>query len=378
MATEQNYYNGVGLGSDKLDTIILSSGSYYGIGYIGLFRFIEDAGIRDDIKHIYGVSAGAVLGLLFAVGMTSAECRHFALQDVDLSKLMEVNARMILNIPDRLGMNDGQYLADTCKRILHDKGLGEYCTFQELYDQRGIDLHLGVLSVFHNEAIVWDRNTRPDMPLWQAVRASTAIPFVYMPVLDYESCDLMCDGGLLNSNLIGDYLRDKVRDLTIHLEPHETLSIVKIPGKSREVGCQAGGEMDGHVYLDGVDNMTTNDNTGNNTSDDNINSQKKCKYSQNFWGLELDIRRYKMPQTPADLHSVTFMDYLSSILYKFFTNQDGHRGKFRRLLQVFNCNKYNIGLANLEITEADFDQLEGDFYQQASDYYNSHLLMATT
>lgn len=357
--TDQEYYNGVGLGGYSLDTIIMSGGGYYGIGYIGVFRFLEENNLREHIRDIYGVSAGAIMGLLFAIGVTATECRKLVLQDLDLAQLININSRMILNIPDRLGMNDGQYLIDTCKRLLNEKGLGEYCTFQELYDKRGIDLHVGVSLIFKHEFQIWDRHTRPDMPLWQAIRATTAIPIVFMPVIDYETCDLVCDGGIMNSNLIGQYLRNRVKNYTQKIEPHEKLHIVRIPGCYRNVGCQAGGDEDGKVYLD----------------DQSWENSTRPRYRQTFWGLELCIKRFAIPKTHEDLQNVSLMDYLNSIIYKIYILQDSYRSKFRRLLQVFNCSKYNqISFANLKLSESDFDHIANDFYEQAKDYYQQHIL----
>lgn len=353
---EQKYYNGIGLGSNKIDTILLSGGGYYGIGYIGLFRFLEDAGIRNDIKHVYGVSAGALLGLIFALGITSAKARHMVLHEINMGQLIEIKARHFLNLPDRLGMNDGQYIVDTCKRILREYGFSEYCTFQELYDKTGIDLHLGVMLVFNNEYQIWNRQSRPDMPLWQAIRGSSAIPFIFMPITDYVSCDLICDGGLLHSNPIGYYLRNRGKTT---VKTYNTNC-----GKSRSIGCQAGGEFDGNIYLD----------TCNSTNSEETNIEK-IKYCQNFWGLELDIRRYKTPQTQTDLDQVAFMDFISAVLYKIFSNQDGHRQKFRQLLQVIKCAKYNLSFVNLELTPDLFDTIERDFYKQCHDYYYNYLLL---
>lgn len=369
--TDQEYYNGIGLGGDTLDTIILSGGGYFGLGYFGLFRFLDEAGLRAGIRHVYGVSAGAIVGIMLAIGMTAAECRKLILDGgIDLSQLIQFNTRLLLNIPDRLGMNDGQYLVDVCKRLLQDKGLSEYCTFQELYEQCGVELHLGVSLVLRNEFQIWDRHTRPDMPLWQAIRASSAIPIVFMPVIDYEAGDFVCDGGIMNSNLIGSYLRQRVKSYLQPLQPHELLSAVKIPGRARSVGCQAGGADDGKVYLDEQlsDNSTQTDIPA-------LMDANRPRYRQTFWCVELDIRRFKVPQTQQELEAVDIGEYLNAVIYKIFILQDSHRHKFRRLLQVINCNRYDyITFTNLQISATDFDHLENDFYQQAHDYYYSRLL----
>lgn len=387
---DQEYYNGVELGGDILDTIILSGGGYLGLGYIGLFRFLEENGLRDGIRDIYGVSAGALLGLILAIGIPVSDCRRLILDEIDLSKLIHINSRMLLNLPDRLGMNDGQYLIDTCKRMLHNQGLGEYCTFQELYDQRGIDLHFGVLAVFRNEYQIWDRHSRPDMPLWQAIRASCAIPFIFMPVIDYATCDLICDGGMVNNNLIGVYLREKVKNNIRHLEPNQTLPDYNmnkgeieynVSKTQRSIGCQAGGENDGNVYLDeplAYNNKKYHKASSEITSYPKHNPQSSPKstpkYRQTFWSIDLDRKTYKIPETQKDLESVQIGDFISSIIYKIFLLQDSRRDKFRRLLQIIDCNKYDIGYVNLQLSKDDFDTLEADFYQQAKEYYHSHLL----
>jgi len=410
----QSYYNGIPLGSNNLDTIILSGGGYFGIGYIALIKFLDDNGLRAGVRDIYGVSAGAVLGLLMAIGLSYDECRKIILEDINLSKLIEIKSRLLLNLPDRLGMNDGQYLSDTCKKILQSKGLSEYCTFTELYEQCGVDLHLGVLSIFRDKYEIWDRHTRPDMPLWHAIRATTAIPFVFMPVIDYESCDLMCDGGIVNNNLIGTYIRQLVKEKLESINSHANSKTQYTNCiTQRTIGTQTD-KLDklqdnlgisSHIDISNNINYKRNTNTikdmppkaptnganckpniepekhkvgGNDNTHkdkDSYNNNHKHKYRHNFWAVELCFKRYEIPTDYKNLDKIGFAEYLGAIMYKFFNNQDSHRDKFRKYLHCVDCKKYNnITFANLKLDVAELDKIQSEFYNDYHTYYHESLL----
>ncbi|MDL2281937.1 patatin-like phospholipase family protein, partial [Parabacteroides sp. OttesenSCG-928-G06] len=54
--------------------LALSGGGAKGFAHVGVFRLLEECGIKPDI--ISGTSAGALAGCLFADGYSSDEIRH--------------------------------------------------------------------------------------------------------------------------------------------------------------------------------------------------------------------------------------------------------------------------------------------------------------
>jgi len=55
--------------------LILSGGGYRGIAHIGAIRALEEAGLTPDA--IAGTSAGAVVGALYASGLSTGEMLEF-------------------------------------------------------------------------------------------------------------------------------------------------------------------------------------------------------------------------------------------------------------------------------------------------------------
>ncbi len=68
--------------------LVLGSGGRRGFAHAGVLRVLESEGIKPDL--IVGVSIGAVIGALYAGGMTAADVEQLALQ-LDLSALRDLS-----------------------------------------------------------------------------------------------------------------------------------------------------------------------------------------------------------------------------------------------------------------------------------------------
>ena len=49
--------------------IVLSGGGVRGLAHIGVIKFMEDLGLQ--VTHIAGSSAGALVGMMYAAGVSS-------------------------------------------------------------------------------------------------------------------------------------------------------------------------------------------------------------------------------------------------------------------------------------------------------------------
>ena len=151
--------------------LALSGGGAKGLAYVGVFKFLEERGIRPDV--IVGTSAGAIAAVLWADGHTSDEIREM-FAGREFSEFARVQ------VPTT-GLFDSRGVSEFLKRNLRAK------TFEELRIPTIVmatDLDNGCGHRFSSGPIV------------EAVRASCSIPIIFSPVV-IDGVHYV-DGGLFN------------------------------------------------------------------------------------------------------------------------------------------------------------------------------------
>jgi NTE family protein len=202
--------------------LVLEGGGVKGIGLVGAFSILQEAGYR--IHRVAGTSAGAIVGALIAADMPAADLRKL-MRDIDYGKFEDEgfldhlgNVGKGLSILLHKGIYEGDYL----RRWLDDllQGLGKR-TFRELKladpnsslpPRKRYRLVVMASDVTRGELVrlPWDYpkyGLDPDEQLVaDAVRASMSIPFFYEPVhlsgkdgKGTATESLMVDGGMLSN-----------------------------------------------------------------------------------------------------------------------------------------------------------------------------------
>ncbi len=154
--------------------LTLSSGAAWGLAHIGVIEVLEEHDI--DFQIITGTSAGAIVGSLYADGMSTGDMKS------------EI---------DKLGWTD--FLFPT----LNNKGLGFFTTarienyLSELYQNENIeDLNL-TLAITATDIDTGQPVTFTEGPLARVVSASVAVPILFDPV-DIDD-KWLADGGLVRN-----------------------------------------------------------------------------------------------------------------------------------------------------------------------------------
>lgn len=149
--------------------LALGGGAARGFAHIGVIKVLEAQGIVPDL--ITGTSAGSVVGALYASGLSS-----FELQKVGLE--LEEGTLADWSFPSR-GIFKGEALQDFVNRIVQQRPLEK---LSKPFAAVATELKNGEMVVFRTG------NTG------MAVRASSAVPGVFKPVLIRER--EYVDGGL--------------------------------------------------------------------------------------------------------------------------------------------------------------------------------------
>ncbi|MEM9835883.1 MAG: patatin-like phospholipase family protein [Bacteroidota bacterium] len=152
--------------------LTLSGGGARGAAHIGIIKALEEANIHPT--HIVGVSAGAIVGALYAAGKSPEEMMDF-ISESSMIKLIR------LGIPTT-GLTTMDYLRERLKAILP----------QDDFAALGKSLHVGVTNLEDGRFELHDSGKLHDM-----VAASCSIPFVFKPMSINGT--YYVDGGIVNN-----------------------------------------------------------------------------------------------------------------------------------------------------------------------------------
>lgn len=177
----------------KTISLILGSGGARGLAHIGVIRCLEEQGY--EIKAISGSSMGALIGGIYAAGKLEEYASWVcALEKFDVLRLLDPS----------IGIGGGLFRGEKIILVLR-KMLGEY---------QIEDLPISFTAVaadIKRQREVWLKSG----PLFDAIRASIAIPTLFTPV--YSEGRMLLDGGLVNPVPIAPTVRDNT-DLTIAVD----------------------------------------------------------------------------------------------------------------------------------------------------------------
>jgi len=336
------------LASDQITTLIFGGGGVYGFLYLGLIKFLEEQQILSKVTHLIGVSVGSMIALYLALGYSYPEIYRSVMYDIDLGRILEINADNIFNILDQLGINNGAYVEETIKNIIAGKGLSPYLTFRDLAASNiGPELNIGFTRCFHNDFFMANSRTTPDMPVWLAIRASIAIPIILTPVLDFTGQDILCDGGLVNNTPIKWYLADWWSQKPVG---HHACCIARLTNKRTEdvatqteqdgnLAPQPAGQQSQHHKQEIIINNGQSQNELETNNKPEIENKSK-KYRQHFWCNEIKTLTQSPIARPDDLRTVTLKTYLAWVIHKIFANQDASRDKYSKYLCQLDARDY--------------------------------------
>ncbi|MDT8405128.1 patatin-like phospholipase family protein [Sulfuriflexus sp.] len=175
--------------ANKTVSLVLGSGGARGLAHIGVINWLTEQGY--DIRSISGTSMGALVGGIYASG-------HL---DVYTEWVTRLERMDVLGLLDFSFGEGGLIKGERIIRVLREL-IGDY---------QIEDLPLAFTAVatdLDNQKEIWLNKG----PLFEAIRASMAIPSIFTPVT-YHGMRLV-DGGLLNPIPIAPTLNDKT-DITI-------------------------------------------------------------------------------------------------------------------------------------------------------------------
>lgn len=201
----------------KKKGICFSGGGVKGFAHIGVIKALEENGIKFDMAS--GNSAGSIVGALYSLGISADEMLDYSLsmEVRDIINYKSIRSKLSFASPKEFlnsfkGINfspaiDSENIEKFFMGIAGDK----------LFNETKIPFYAVSVDLKSGKLIVMDKGR-----LATAVRASSAIPGVFTPVITNEYH--LVDGLVLN-NMPADILKDKGADkvLSINLKAYSKI-----------------------------------------------------------------------------------------------------------------------------------------------------------
>lgn len=154
--------------------LVLSGGGARGIAHIGVIEELEKQGY--EISSIAGTSMGALVGGIYALGqLETLKEWLFTLDKMKVFSLVDFTF-------SSQGLIKGDKVLNTLKEIIEDRDIEEL----------SIPYVAVATDLLHKKEAVFTGGS-----IYQAIRASIAIPTVFTPVKMNDS--LLVDGGVVNN-----------------------------------------------------------------------------------------------------------------------------------------------------------------------------------
>ena len=174
--------------------IVLSGAGSDGLIQLGMLEQLITSEILciENIKSIYGTSAGSIIGILLCLKVPLQEITDYFIQR-PWDKWFKPD---VFQFIESKGFVNSDCFQELLKPFFNAYDVNISITLQELYEQSGIDFHIFTTAVTHMKSIDLNHIDFPDLSAVQAICMSSSIPILFTPIQYKE--EYYIDGGVLN------------------------------------------------------------------------------------------------------------------------------------------------------------------------------------
>lgn len=174
-----------------------------GIAHVGVLQRLQDENMVNAIETIVGSSAGAVVGALYAVGMTPRSM-YDAFFKLDRSKIFRFDN--IESFLSEFGLDDGTYFMAHMADLFLSVNVDPRITFGELFQHHRKRLVITGTNTSAHKPEYFSTVNCPEMRVLDAVRISMSIPLLFTVVRRHDG--LFVDGAIHDNYPINYCLAD--------------------------------------------------------------------------------------------------------------------------------------------------------------------------
>ena len=175
--------------------LVLSGGGARGYAHIGVLKMLDSWGLKPDV--IVGTSMGAIIGGMYACGVTPARIEQYLMDEFEIQKHLD---RWIFHVKGGpavklLQTQEAKQLLLRKQAIDSGEGILEVLrqlTENKTFSQTRIPFSCNAVDLLTGSEIILNQGN-----VAEAIRASMSIPGIFQPVRRGEM--LLVDGGVLNN-----------------------------------------------------------------------------------------------------------------------------------------------------------------------------------
>jgi len=171
-----------------IEHLVLSGGDVGLLAIYGVLRESAKSGFwrRDNIKSIWGTSAGAIVAG-FVLLTTDWDSIDSYLIRRPWDKVFPINLYTLMNAYGGCGLFSVSALEQMFSPLLLSCDFPVNITLSELYDITGVDLHVFTTEINIGQCVDISHTTHPSWRLIDAVYASCSLPGLFKPLFQGEN-----------------------------------------------------------------------------------------------------------------------------------------------------------------------------------------------
>ena len=175
---------------NAITNLVFEGGGTKGAAYAGCVNVLEEQGLYQHVRRVAGTSAGSITASLLACGGGSVGLSE-SVHHTDFGKFIADRGGLIgdaMRFTRHYGVHTGDEFVAIFKADIERFAGNAELTFGQL--QALVDAHparykaltVVATNLSRQQSEVFSAHCTPDIPIWQAVRASISIPLVFEPM----------------------------------------------------------------------------------------------------------------------------------------------------------------------------------------------------
>jgi predicted acylesterase/phospholipase RssA len=163
----------------------------------------------NNIKSLYGTSAGAIIGAIILLKHEWNTLDDYFLKR-PWDKVFKLEPNNFFEMYYNKGLFQFSMVREILIPLLTAKDLSEDINLKEFYEITNVDLHCFTVELNSFEKIDVSHKTHPDLSLIRALEMTSAVPILFNPIIDGDKCYI--DGGMLDNYPINECLENEKCD----------------------------------------------------------------------------------------------------------------------------------------------------------------------
>jgi NTE family protein len=177
----------------NISKLLICGGGFKFFYLYGAIKYLDEINILQNITEYIGVSAGGLLSTMFSIGYTPKDIELFILE-FNFEKLLDPHLDCLL---DKKGLDNGEIKKVLIQQFMMKKNIDPDITLKQLYEKTNKKINFMAANLSLNKLEVLNYETYPDMEVWKGLLITTALPFLYEPIIHNEQ--FLVDGGIFDN-----------------------------------------------------------------------------------------------------------------------------------------------------------------------------------